>query len=73
VRLGLSFGIRNTFAWAQRAEAAWRALFFAIAGHAMSDALWAADLFDVDWDHCARLILFIADDLDRLIEGGQAA
>ena len=39
----------------------------------MSDPFDAPQLFDVDMDHFARLFLFIADDLDPGIEGGQAA
>ena len=39
----------------------------------MSDPFDAPQLFNVDMDHFARLFLFIADDLDPLIEGGQAA
>jgi hypothetical protein len=36
----------------------------------MSDPLDAAELLDVEMDHLARLLLFIADDRDPLIEGG---
>jgi len=53
--------------------AAWRALSGTVSRDAMSDPFDAPQLFDVDMDHFARLFLFIADDLDRLIEGGQAA
>ena len=45
----------------------------AIAGDAMSDPFDAAELLDVDMDHLARLLLFIADDLDFRIEAGEAA
>ena len=53
--------------------AAWRALSGTVSRDAMSDPFDAAELLDVDMDHLARLLLFIADDLDLGIESREAA
>ncbi len=49
--------------------AAWRTLSCPVTRDAMSDPFDAAELFDVEMDHLARRLLFMADDRDPLIAG----